>query len=180
MTARSLRTRRRATTLIAAAVGALVLSGCQITNPAITMERYAPADGIELDGDVLDVRDLLVISHGDGAPAVVLGSVINSGDEPVTATVSVAGQELTPAVELAPGRSTRLDGTQADGTAGERLVLPALEAPTGQSVEVRISADGQDTLVGNAPVLLPQGHYEQFADDAGGTVEPVHTDDEDH
>lgn len=176
MTARSPRTRRRATTFIAAAVGAVVLTGCQVTNPTTTMLRYAPADGIELDGDQIDVRDLLLISNGDGSPAVVLGSVINSGSEPVTVTVSVAGQELTPEVELAPGRSTRLDGTGADGTPGERLVLPALESPAGQGVEVRFSAEGHDTLIGNAPVLLPRGQYEQFADDAGGTVEPPETE----
>ena len=171
ITAASSRTRRRATILTAAAMGAVVLSGCQVTNPTTTMERYSPADGIELDGDSLVVRDLLVVSHGDGAPAVVLGSVVNSGAEPAPVTVSVAGQALSPEVTVEPGSSARLDGTAADGTEGERLVLPALDSPAGEGVVVRIASD-QETLEGTAPVLLPQGHYEQFADDAGGTVEP--------
>lgn len=180
ITARSSRTRRRATILSAAAVGALVLSGCQVTSPTTTMLRYAPADGIELDGEALDVRDLLVVSQGNGAPAVVSGSLVNSGTEPLTVTVSVAGQELSPEVTVEPGTAVRLDGVQPDGSQGERLVLPSLESPAGESVEVRITADGEGTLAAQAPVLLPQGHYEQFADDAGGTVEPRATDDSDH
>ncbi|GAA1165391.1 hypothetical protein GCM10009584_02830 [Ornithinimicrobium humiphilum] len=182
ITARSSRTRRRATILTATAVGVLALSGCQVTNPTTTMLRYAPADGIELDGDSVDVRDLLVVSHGDGAPAVVSGSVVNSGTEAITVTVSVEGQELSPQLTVDPGTAVRLDGTQPDGTEGERLILPALESPSGQSVEVRITTDSGETLGGRAPVLLPQGHYEQFADDAGGTVEPRQAEDhgEDH
>ncbi|GGK76971.1 hypothetical protein GCM10011509_26980 [Ornithinimicrobium pekingense] len=180
ITARSSRTRRRATTLTAAVVGALALSGCQVTNPTTTMLRYAPADGVELDGDALDVRDLFLVSQGGGAPAVVSGSLVNSGTEPLTVTVSVAGEELSPQVTVEPGSYVRLDGVQPDGTEGERMVVPALDSPAGQSVEVRISASGEDTLATNAPVLLPRGPYEQFADDAGGTVEPRETEDTDH
>ena len=180
ITARSSRTRRRATVLTAAAVGALVLSGCQVSSPTTTMLRYAPADGVEVDGETLDVRDLLVVSQGDGAPAVVSGALVNSGTEPVTATVSVAGQELSPQVTVEPGAAVRLDGTSADGSQGERLVLPALDSPAGQYVEVRIAAEGQDTLTADAPVLLPQGPYEQYADAAGGTVEPPATEESDH
>ena len=179
ITARSSSTRRRATILTAAAVGALALSGCQVTNPTTTMERYAPADGVELDGEALDVRDLLIVSQGDGAPAVVSGSLINSGTEPLTVTVTVNGEELSPEVTVEPGSSVRLDGGP-DGSQGERLVLPALDSPAGQSVQVRISASGEDSLAANAPVLLPRGHYEQYADDAGGTVEPPAEDSGDH
>lgn len=176
ITARTSRTRRRATILTSAAVGALVLSGCQITNPAITTERYAPADGIELDGQALDVRDLLVVSHGEGAPAVVSGSLVNSGTEPLTVSVTVNGEPASPEVTVEPGATTRLDGVQPDGTAGEPVTIPALETPAGQViVDVRV-ATGQETLQGGAPVLLPMGPYAQYADDAGGTVEPKHVD----
>lgn len=175
ITARSSRTRRRATILTSAAVAALALSGCQVTNPTTTMLRYAPADGVELDGQSLDVRDLLVVSQGDGAPAVVSGSLVNTGTEPLTVTVSVAGQAIDTPVTVDPGTSVRLDGTQPDGSQGERVILPRLDSPAGQSVEVRIATD-QETLAGDAPVLLPHGPYEQFADDAGGTVEPHPTE----
>ena len=59
--------------------------------------------------------------------------------------------------------------------------MPALDTPAGVNVEVRLST-GSETLSADTPVLLPQGPYEQFADDAGGTVEPHadHEDDEDH
>lgn len=175
-TAPAFRARRRAAVLTAA-IAVMGLSACSVNSPATTMLRYAPADGIELDGESLDVRDLLIISQGDGAPGVVLGSVANRTSEPLTITVSAAGSELSPQVEIAPGSVARLDGTTEDGS-GDPVTIPALTTAAGQSVEIRISTD-QETLAANAPVLLPRGHYEQFADDAGGTVEPQPASDDD-
>lgn len=176
-TAPTFRTRRRAA-LAAAALSVFALTGCQLNSPATTTFRYAPADGVEIDGTALLVRDLLVVSHGNGAPAVVSGSLINQTSEPLAVNVSAAGTSLTPEVTVEANSAARLDGVAADGTEGERMVLPTLESPAGESIEIRLSANGE-TLTANAPVLLPQGAYERFADDAGGTVEP-HADDEDH
>lgn len=174
ITARASRPRRSAALLVAVATGAAALSGCQATNPMSTMIDYAPADGIQLDGPTLDARDLLVVSHGNGAPAVVSGALVNTGTEPLTVTVSVGGQQLDGEVTVDPGASVRLDGVQPDGTEGDPVTVPALETPAGQSVEVRLTT-GQETLAGNAPVLLPQGPYAGFADQAGGTVAPHET-----
>ncbi len=171
ITARSSRLRRPATLLAAAATAAMVLSGCEgTTNPITTMVDYAPADGIQLDGSSLAVRDLLVVSHGNGAPGVVSGTVVNSGTEPVTLTVAVAGQQLEGEVTVDPGAAVRLDGVRSDGSEANPVTVPALDSPAGQGVEVRLS-DGQETLAGTVPVLLPQGPYAQFADLAGGPVE---------
>lgn len=177
-TASSLRSRRSAA-LVTAALSALALSGCALNSPTTTLLPYAPADGVEVDGEVMDVRDLLVVSHGSGAPAVVSGSVINQSEEPITLTVTANGEALSPEIEVGPRSTVRLDGTAADGTEGERLVLPALDSAAGQSIEVRISSGGE-TLTANAPVLLPHGPYERFADDAGGTVEPHPTSEDGH
>ena len=170
-TARTPRPTRRTGALVAAAAG-LALAGCSVNSPTTTNVEYAPADGVELDGEVVDVRDLLVVSQGDGAPAVISGSVINTSAEPVTVTVSVDGTDLTPEVTVEPESSARLDGTDPDGSDGQRLVLEALESPAGQNVEIRLEVEGGEALSTIAPVLLPQGQYAQFADDAGGTVEP--------
>lgn len=170
---------RRAAALAAAALSAMALTGCSLNSPATTLLSYAPADGVELDGESLDVRDLLVVSHGNGAPAVVSGSLINTSSEPLEVSVSVNGEPLSPEVTVDPNGRARLDGVGPDGSEGERLVLPALDSPAGQSVEVRLST-GAETLSATAPVLLPQGVYEQFADDAGGTVEPLPETEDDH
>lgn len=178
MTTASASRPRRAAALAAAALSALALTGCSLNSPMTTLLPYAPADGVELDGDGVDVRDLLVVSHGDDAPAVMSGSLINQTPEPMTVTVSINGEALSPEVMLDPHGRARLDGVGADGSEGERLILPSLETPAGQSVEVRIST-GSETLSANVPVLLPQGPYEQFADDAGGTVQPPPTSEDD-
>lgn len=165
--------------LAAAASSALLLSGCLVNSPTTTQIRYAPADGVEIDGATMDVRDLLVVSHGNGSPGVVLGSVVNQTSEPITITVSAGGTALSPEVEIAPNSHARLDGTTAGETEGERVTIPSLESPAGQSVEISI-ASGQETLSANAPVHLPAHQYAQFADDAGGTVEPRPESDGDH
>lgn len=169
---------RRAAVLVAAAVSALTLTGCSLNSPTTTLMRYAPADGVEIDGEDLVVRDLLVVSKGDGSPAVVSGSLVNRGDEALTVTVTANGETLSQEITVDPNGRTRLDGVSPDGSQGERLVLPALDSPAGQSVEIRLST-GSETLSARAPVLLPRGPYEQFADDAGGTVEP-HAESDDH
>ncbi|WP_298890777.1 hypothetical protein [uncultured Serinicoccus sp.] len=169
-TARTSRTRRPAA-LVTGALAALALTGCSVNSPQATTFVYAPADGVQMNGEAFDVRDLLLVSQGDGAPAVVSGAVINQTSEPVTVTVSVAGESLSPEVTVDPHSSARLDGgLSASGTEGERVIVPALEGPSGQHVEVRISGD-EETLSSTAPVLLPQGPYAVFADDAGGPVE---------
>lgn len=176
-TAPAFRARRRAAVLTAA-FAVVGLSACSLTSPTTTMVRYAPGDGVEIDGESVDVRDLLVISHGEGAPGVVLGTVVNRTPEPVTVTVSAAGTDLSPQVEIGPDSSVRLDGQGGDGS-GEAVSIPSVDSPAGQSVEIRITTD-TETVAAVAPVLLPRDHYEQFADDAGGTVEPSPAADDDH
>lgn len=161
---------RRVALAGALAAGTLALGGCAVNSPQTTLVRYAPADGIEMDGEALDARDVLVVSNGDGAPGVVSGALVNSGTEPLTVTVTVAGQPAGE-VTVEPGTSARLDGVGADGSEGQRTVVETVETPAGQGVEVRLQAAGE-TLTGTAPVLLPRGQYEPYADDAGGTVEP--------
>lgn len=169
---------RRAAALVAAALSTLALTGCSLNSPTATMLEYAPADGVEADGEQLAVRDLLLVSQGQGASAVVSGSLVNQSDEQVTATVTVDGETLSPEITLEPNGTASLAGGP-DGTQGERLIVPALDATAGQYVPVRIDA-GSEALSANAPVLLPQGTYEMFADDAGGTVEPAPTSEDDH
>lgn len=162
--------RRGAALLLGLAAASLSLTACSVTSPQTTQLRYAPADGVEMDGEALMARDVLLVSHGKGAPAVVSGTLVNTGKEPLTVTVNVAGQPVGE-VTVEPGSTARLDGTAADGTPGERLVVDALETAAGEHVEVRLQA-GSETLGASAPVLLPQGPYADFADDAGGEVEP--------
>ena len=165
--------RRRAPLLTAVAAAGLVLTAC---NPLTTTLSYAPADGVEMDGSTLVARDVLVVSQGGGAPGVLVGTLVNQGDEPQTVSVSVAGQQVGE-VTVEPRSAARLDGVSLeDGSDGSRTTVDAVEARAGEHVEVRLQS-GSDTLSANAPVLLPHGSYAHFADDAGGTVEP-HPQDE--
>ncbi|WP_130011277.1 hypothetical protein [Serinicoccus sediminis] len=170
-TARTSRTRRTAA-LATGALAALALTGCSINSPQATTFVYAPADGVQMNGEAFEVRDMLLVSNGDGAPAVVSGAVVNQTAEPLTVTVTVAGETVSPELEVDANAAARFDGGLPDGSVeGERLIVPSLEGPSGQHVEVRVRAAGE-TLSSTAPVLLPLGPYAVFADDAGGPVEP--------
>lgn len=160
--------------MLTAAIAVLGLTGCSVNSPTTTLLRYAPADGVEIDGAAVEVRDLLVVSHGDGAPGVVLGTVVNQTSEPVTVTVSAAGTDLSPQVEVGPGSSARLDAFGVEDA--EPVTIPSLDSPAGQSVEIRVTTDSE-TLAANAPVLLPRDQYAEYADLAGGPVEDDAADD---
>lgn len=155
------RPRRLAATGLALAA-ALTLSACQMSSPVTTDMVYDPADGVSLDAGDVAVRDLLVVSEGDGAPGVVSGQVVNNSAESteVTLSASVDGQivALEPTVTVEPGTSVRLDGGGPDGS-GTPVVIPSVAARPGGIVEITLQTSLGAGDSGLAPVLLPEGYY---------------------
>lgn len=145
-----------------ALAAALSLGACQMSSPVTTDMTYDPADGVSLDAGDVAVRDLLVVSEGDGAPGVVSGQVVNNTGEDVevTLTASVDGQvqPLQPTVSLAPGTSTRLDG-QGSGASGTPVTIPAVATHPGGIVEITVQTSRGEADSGLAPVMLPEGYY---------------------
>ncbi len=145
-----------------ALAAALTLSACQISSPVTTDMNYDPADGVSVDAGDVAVRDLLVVSEGDGAAGVVSGLVVNNATEPadVTLAVNTEGQmvALSPTVSVAPGQSVRLDGASPEGS-GTPVELPAVEASPGGIVTIVVQTSLGDADSGLAPVVLPQGPY---------------------
>lgn len=145
-----------------ALTAALGLSACQMTSPVTTDILYDPADGVSVDVGDVAVRDLLIVSEGDGAPGVVSGLVVNNAAEPteVTLVISADGQAtpLSPTVSVAAGEAVRLDGQGVDGSA-EAVSIPVVAAAPGGNVEILVqTSDGQaDSAL--TPVLLPEGYY---------------------
>lgn len=145
-----------------ALAAALTLSACQITSPLTTTQSYDPADGVSVNVGPIAVRDLLVVSEGNGAAGVVSGQVVNTGDEPAEITLSTNqdGQATTlaPTVTVDPGASTRLDGQGPNGS-GTPVVIPVVGAAPGGILQITVQSSLGQADSGTAPVMLPEGPY---------------------
>lgn len=145
-----------------ALAAALTLSACQISSPVTTDMNYDPADGVSVDvGDVV-VRDLLVVSEGNGAPGVVSGLVVNRSTEgaEVTLAVNSGGQmvALQPAVTVEPGQAVRLDG-RGEGGSGQAVQIGAVDAGPGGTQAIVVQTSAGEAGSGLAPIVLPEGPY---------------------
>ncbi len=154
--------RRRLASAGFALAAALTLSACQMTSPVTTDMNYDPADGVSVDAGDVAVRDLLVVSEGNGGPGTVSGLVVNNTSEPaeVTLSVSTEGQPVTlqPTLNIAPGQAVRLDGEGPLGS--ENAVhVPSVETYPGGTVQIVVQTSLGEADSGLAPVLPPEGVY---------------------
>lgn len=154
MTSRPRRAVATATTA-ALAAATLLLTGCSATNPITTQNNYAASDGSHVELGDLRLGNLIVLSTGQGAPGVVVGSVTNDAGEATRVTIAVAGAEA--GSFRVDGRQTVLLG-QEDG---ETLEVESVEEPAGAFVDLTVSSDAGSTTVG-VPVL--DGSLPEYAE----------------
>ena len=143
------------------AAAALCHSACQITSPVTTDMPYDPADGVSVDVGDVAVRDLLVVSEGDGAPGVVSGLVVNNSSESVEVTlaVNVEGQmsALSPVATVPAGGAVRLDGQGTES--GSPVTLPSVPVGAGGTLDIVVQTSVGQAEGSLVPVLLPEAPY---------------------
>jgi hypothetical protein len=147
-------TLRRAAASVVAVSALTLTSGCAMFNPVQTNQEYVPADGVPADIGKVALRDLVLVSDGEGT-AVLAGSAINTGTEDVTVQLSPQGEGGAPAggseLELGPREQVNL--------ATEGLQFSDVTAKPGRLVPVAVrSSDGGTTVV-QVPVLAATGAY---------------------
>lgn len=158
---------RRALKAIAAVllgVGALSVSACA---PIMTGTAYAPSDGARaVLGDELTVENLLVLTSGEGEPALVVGGVTNRDGEGSDVTFTF-GDSLTTTVTVAPNATVLLDPANADG---QTMTLDASPVPPGAVLPVTIATPTSGTTTVQVTVLdgalPPYDEYLAYLDDA--------------
>jgi len=143
-----------AAALAAVLVGAAAaLAACSTQSPAQTTVAYQPADGIDVNlGSVL-ARGLVLVSAAKDAPGVLVGSLINNGNDAVTVTFltqaqAQASEKTGPTMQLKPSSQVPISGVQIDS-------VPA--APGALTTIVLSSNAGQ--VFADVPILLPDGYY---------------------
>ncbi|KPN18279.1 MULTISPECIES: hypothetical protein [Arthrobacter] len=144
----------------AAAAGVIALSllgatGCSAVNDQATTMEYSPSDGIVQDLGDLQLRNILVVSEGDGEPGRLMGTVINDSADPINFELSVGGSNLSWNIP-GGGKVVYDDAPQAEVLVEAVNVLPG----TGIRAEAK---DGSETATLNLPVVDGQvSYYEDY------------------
>lgn len=138
-----MKTRRIASSIALAAAIAFGASGCGLMAPQSTLEPYAPSDGIDVNLDSVDVRNLLLIADRSGKNFNVVFTGVNTGDR----------DELV--------RMTFVDESGSTKATADFLVEPGL------TVFGNPDGDVEPTLV-SIPGLLPGANVTAFIEAANG------------
>ena len=124
----------------------LAVSGCGYIYTQPTTLHYAASDGVHstINGNI-ELRNIMVVSHGKGAEGRVLGTVLNKGNNDATVTFNFPSGAKT--VNVPKGQQVRLE--QDD----HKLVIPQVAPQPGETLgNTRVSVgDASGTL--NIPVM---------------------------
>lgn len=141
----------------------LMLSGCQWTSPIETDRAYEPADGSSITIGGVDLRNIVIVSDGHGAPGTVAGMAVNNTDQDVQLSIpDESGQALQVTV---PARGSARLGTEGDG--GPITIASVPEPDGAYRLLSVVTSQGQSAV--NAPVLPPEGYYASLAPTAPST-----------
>lgn len=165
--------RRRTVATAAVASSALLLGGCSFWAPNTTVEPYAPSYGVQAelgDGDVL-VRDVKVVSEGDGAPGVLSAGIANRGGEDTTLVIEVGG--TTEEVDLPAGGAVLLGVPDPGPDVSETpelvtVVVDSVDPIAGDVLEVVVTEAASGSVTLNAPIYLPEGIFEDLVPPTDG------------
>jgi hypothetical protein len=146
--------RQTTAVLAAAALGATVLAACSTQSQAQTNVPYQPADGINLSLGSIEARGLVLVSAAKGAAGVMVGSLINSGADPVTVSFLTPEQAQSnatggPSMDVKGYSQTPITGVQ----------LASVPAAPGDLTTVVLQSSKAGQVFANVPVLLPDGYY---------------------
>lgn len=139
--------------LAAVPVVAIGLTGCSMLEG--TQQWYDATDGVSVDAGDVGVRDIVVVTDGEGR-ATVLATFANRGDDDQLVEVVVGGVSATPAdgaLDLPGGGYARV------GPDDTRIDLDAVDATPGLGVDVEFRfADAERASV-EALVKAESGLY---------------------
>lgn len=139
---------KKIATLTSLALATALLSGCSLSREVTSLEMYAPSDGTMVDAESLKARNVMIIK-GSGNKALLIGSFVNSGMEPVMAslqTTDSTGEEIRVAFEVKPSGKFDL------GYNGTEGVLLSLDTKPGSLHTIYVS-DGSDPIELVVPVM---------------------------
>lgn len=161
--------RRRA--LVAAPIVALGVAGCGIHEQ--TQIWYPPANGTNAEAGDIGLRNVLVISDGEGQ-ATVLASLSNDSEADDELTAVAVGDAV---VEPAGGTvEIPADGYATIGPDTERVDLQNVDTVPGRMVEVEFRFGSAPRVTVDALVEEAEGMYADALPDEPGSTETPDTE----
>jgi len=146
---------------LAAAVGAVLLTGCQVASPIQTNVPYNAGDGVPVDLGDVQIRNLVVVADTKGGPGTLSGSLINTAGTAQTVTFS-DGQSQVEALAKPHSQAPISDKAQ--------VVLPSVNAAPGGVVRLSVATPASGASVVVVPVLAADLYYKTLAPSAGSTT----------
>lgn len=140
---------------LAVAVAAFGLAGCQMTSPIQTDVPYTSADGVDVDLQDVQIRNLVVVAESKGGKGTISGSAINRGSQP--ATITFAGEGGASATFQVPAYR------QEQISEGSPVSLSAVTGEPGGLATLQVGTGSSGANIVKVPILLPEGYYETLA-----------------
>lgn len=136
--------RKRIAALSVSAVLAAGLSACGVVSPDMTAVDYPPSDGSMLILDDVRALNVAILTLEDVDKGLVIGSVVNRGEEEQEVQLAIDGQEVFTG-NVAPHESISLEDPQA--------VIDTVPAEPGSKTDAQLSVKGAGTQTEPVPVL---------------------------
>ena len=148
------------------AAGAVLLmlgvSGCSFTAEQSTTTQYAASDGIVKDLGPVLMRNILIVGRDDETAGRLVGTIFNSGDDPVNLSISAGGASTSFTIE-GQGQIKLEDETSDDAS------LEGVDDIPGSLVDVDFEVNG-DQATFEVPVL--DGTLEEYREFVPGGYTP--------
>ena len=125
-----------------------LLSGCSLSREVASLDMYSPSDGTMLDVANLKARNVMFIK-GAGNKVMLIGSFVNSGMEPVMASIQTkdaSGEDIRVAFEVKPS------GKFDIGYNGTEGVIMTLDEKPGAMHSIFLS-NGSDPIEMLVPIM---------------------------
>lgn len=143
---------------LVALVAATVLAGCATLPPLTALSPYAASDGLQVSvGDIHGINLILVTADAD-SPALLTGTLTNSGSSDATVTVTLGDASETLVV---PAGGEAVLGTAANESA---IVFETATVAPGLIANATVTVAGESA---DAPIPVLDGtfpHYREVLD----------------
>lgn len=141
---------RRTAAAALAAAALLGATGCSAINYQATTHQYSASNGIVADVGAADFRHIMLITSGEGEPARLIGSVSSDAEQPLEASVEVAGTTFEVTVPAGGMVSLQQD---------EEFIVDSSPVRPGGVTPMTLTADG---TAETAEATVLDGIYSQY------------------
>ena len=121
-------------------------AGCNMISHVATNDAYAPSDGAQADVSDVRARNFLLLT--DGTKSILIGTLVNSGVDPVNVTLNYVDNGAKKANQASLGGGQKIDYGY-NGTAALPVVT---DLKAGSLFELTVLANGEKQEL-RVPVL---------------------------